>query len=154
MSTQVMTLEEMQAKIGTELGTTDWFTMDQERINQFADCTNDHQWIHVDIEAAAKGPFGAPIAHGYLTVSLISHFAEGHMPLPEGAVMAVNYGMNKLRLLNPVTVGSQIRDRIELLSIEDKGNGRILACAAHTIEIKGQEKPALYAEALVMFFTA
>lgn len=149
-----MTVEEMKAKVGTELGVTDWFTMDQDRINKFADCTNDHQWIHVDLEAAAKGPFGAPIAHGYLSVSLLSYFSEGFALVPEGTVMVINYGMNKLRLLNPVVVGSQIRDRIQLLSVEEKSNGRILVGTAHTIEIKGQEKPALYAEPLGMFFTA
>ncbi len=154
MSRQIMTVEEMKNKIGSELGVTDWFTMDQDRINKFADCTLDHQWIHLDEEAAKKGPFGKTIAHGYLTVSLIAHFSAEHMPLPENAVMAINYGMNKLRLLSPVTVDAQIRDRIALMDVEEKSDGRILVTTSHTIEIKGQEKPALYAETLGMFYTA
>jgi acyl dehydratase len=153
MALQILPLEEMKKELGKELGVTDWFLMDQDRINQFADCTLDHQWIHVDEEAAAKGPFGKTVAHGYLTVSLLSHFAESHMVAPEGTTMAINYGMNKLRLLSPVTVGSKIRDRIAFIGLEEKPQG-ILVTTSHTVEIEGQDKPALFAEMLSMFFTA
>lgn len=154
MPIQLMSLEEMKTKIGSELGVTDWFAMDQERINKFADCTLDNQWIHLDEKAAAKGPFGKTIAHGYLSVSLLSYFAADLLPIPDNAVMAINYGMNKLRLLSPVLSDAQIRDRVVLMDVQEKSNGRILITAAHTLEIKGQDKPALYAEALSMFYTA
>ena len=153
MAVEVLSLEKMKEKIGQELGLTDWLQMDQDRINKFAECTLDHQWIHVDENAAAKGPFGKTIAHGYLTVSLLSHFSEEHVVVPEGTVMAINYGMNKLRLLNPVMVDAKIRDRIVLSDIVEKSNGRILVTTNHTIEIDGEEKPALVAETLAMFFT-
>ena len=154
MAVEVLPLEKMKEMIGQELGTTDWFGIDQDRINAFADCTLDHQWIHVDEEAAAKGPFGKTIAHGYLTVSLLPHFSENYVVLPEGTMMAINYGMNKLRLINPVQVGSKIRDRIVLTDVVDKGDGRILTTTTHTIEIEGIEKPACVAEVLTMFFTS
>jgi acyl dehydratase len=152
MAIEVLSVEKMKERIGDELGVTEWFDVDQERINQFADCTLDHQWIHVDEEAAAQGPFGRTIAHGYLTISLLSHFSEKFALVPEGTAMAVNYGMNKLRLLNPVTVGSKIRDRIVLTDVTEKSANRILVTITHTVEINGQEKPACVAEVLTMFF--
>lgn len=154
MTLQILPPAEMKKILGTELGVSDWFKIDQERINQFADCTMDQQWIHVDEAAAATGPFGKTIAHGYLTMSLISYFSQDFMVVPEGATMVVNYGMNKLRLINPVSVGSHIRDRIAFTAMEEKSNGRILVTTSHTIEIKDQEKPALFAEVLTMFYTA
>ena len=154
MAVEVLPLEKIKERIGQELGVTDWLEIDQDRINKFADCTLDHQWIHVDTEAAVKGPFGKTIAHGYLTVSLLSHFSKDHILLPEGAMMAINYGMNKLRLINPVPVDSKIRDRISLTDIEDKSQGRILMTTTHTVEIEGQVKPACVAEVLTMFFTS
>lgn len=153
MAVQVLPMEKIKERVGQELGVTDWFQMDQERIDRFADCTEDHQWIHVDREKAAKGPFGTTIAHGYLTISLLPHFAAGISVVPEGTMMAINYGMNKLRLVNPVKSNARIRDRIVLSDVVEKESGRILVTTTHTIEIEGEEKPALVAEVLSMFFT-
>jgi len=153
MAVEVLPLEKMKERVGTEMGVTDWFQMDQERIDKFADCTIDHQWIHVDQEKAAQGPFGQTIAHGYLTISLLPHFSANHALLPEGTLMAINYGMNKLRLVNPVKSDARIRDRIVLSDVVEKRGGRILVTTTHTIEIEGEEKPAMIAEVLSMFFT-
>ena len=153
MSVRVLPLDKMKEEIGKELGLTDWLQIDQERINQFAECTMDRQWIHIDEKAAADGPFGKTVAHGYLTVSLLSYFAENHMIVPENCTMAINYGMNRLRLLNPVTVGSKIRDRIACSNLEEKSSG-ILVTTTHTVEIEGQEKPALFAEMVTLFYMA
>jgi acyl dehydratase len=151
MAVKILPLDEMKKQVGKELGVTDWFEMDQDRINQFADCTMDHQWIHVDEKKAAKGPFGKTIAHGYLTVSLLSYFAEDYILAPEGSAMAINYGMNKLRLISPVTVGAKIRDRITFVALEEKPLG-VIVTTSHTVEIQGQEKPALFAEMLSLFY--
>lgn len=153
MTVEILPIEQIKARMGEELGVTDWFQMDQDRIRKFADCTLDHQWIHVDPDAAAKGPFGKTIAHGYLVVSLLSYFAADYAILPEGTMMAINYGMNKLRLMNPVTSDARIRDRIVLSQVEEKSNGRVLITTTHTIEIEGADKPACVAEVLSMFFT-
>ncbi|ACN13430.1 conserved hypothetical protein [Desulforapulum autotrophicum HRM2] len=151
MAVEILPLEEIKQRIGTELGVSDWLPIDQDRIDAFADCTMDHQWIHVDQAASAKGPFGKTIAHGYLTLSLLSHFSENHMVVPQGAVIVINYGMNKVRFIAPVLVGSRIRDRIFLAAVEEKSNGRVVVTTSHTVEIEGQEKPALVAEMLTMF---
>lgn len=150
---EVLSVEEMKARLGQEIGVTDWIQVNQDRIDNFAECTGDHQWIHVNKDMAEKGPFGKTIAHGYLTLSLIPKFSEEHTIAPTGTMMAVNYGLNKLRLLNPVTEGSKVRDRISMTTVEEKTGGRILVGTTHTIEIDGQEKPALVAETLTMFFT-
>ncbi|RJP76761.1 MAG: MaoC family dehydratase [Desulfobacteraceae bacterium] len=152
MTVEILSIEKMKERIGQEIGVTDWLKIDQERINKFADCTLDRQWIHVDEEKAAKGPFGKTIAHGFLTVSLLSHFSEHFAIIPEGTKMTVNYGMNKVRLLNPVPVGSRIRDRITLSGIDVKSEDRILVTNTHTIEIEGKDKPACIAELLFMYF--
>jgi hypothetical protein len=102
MAVEVLSVAKMLERVGEELGVTDWFKMDQDRINKFADCTEDHQWIHVDPEKAAQGPFGQTIAHGYLTISLLPYFSADYALVPEGTMMAINYGINKLRLVNPV----------------------------------------------------
>lgn len=153
MAAEVLPIGKIKERIGKELGISEWVAIDQQRINQFADCTDDHQWIHVDEEAAAKGPFGKTIAHGYLTVSLLPRFSAGIGVIPEGTMMAINYGMNKLRFVNPVKVGSRVRDRIALSNIEEKGGGRFLITTTHTVEIEGEDKPACVAETLSMFFT-
>ena len=153
MAVKTLPLEKLKEMVGQQLGISDWLTMEQNRISTFADCTLDHQWIHIDEEKAAKGPFGKTVAHGFLTVSLLSHLGENHVALPEGTKMAINYGLNKVRLISPVTVGSKIRDHIVLSNVEDKGEGRILITTTHTVEIEGSEKPACIAEALTMFFT-
>jgi acyl dehydratase len=147
-------LEKIKSLVGQEVGVSDWFEIDQERINKFAEATEDYQWIHVDKEKAEQGPFGAPIAHGYLTVSLISYLSSCiNLPLEGMNVqMAVNYGLNKVRLLNPVKVNSKIRTRVVLKDVVEKDPGRILMTYAHTIEIDGEEKPACVAENLGMLF--
>jgi acyl dehydratase len=147
-------LDEIKAQIGNEIGVSDWLTIDQKRIDTFAECTEDHQWIHVDANKAAQGPFGKTIAHGFLSLSLITHLSEELMPIPEGALMVINYGMDKVRFLHPVPVDSEIRDRMLLKDVVEKGVGRILLVTEHTIEIKGIDKPAAVITLLFMCFTA
>jgi len=145
-------LDKVRGLIGQEVGVSDWFTIDQERINKFAECTEDYQWIHVDTEKAANGPFGKTIAHGFLTLSLISYLS-GCIKLPLEGInirMAINYGLNKVRFLNPVPVDSKIRTHAVLTDVEEKSPGRILLTYTHTIEIEGQERPACVAENLGM----
>ena len=145
-------LKDMEKSIGKEIFLSDWTQVTQEQINQFADSTKDHQWIHVDVEKAAKGPFGQTIAHGFLTLSHIPFFSY-QIPLKmEGALMSVNYGLDRVRFLNPVVSGAKIRDRIVLTAIEEKPGNRILVTQTHTIEIEGQEKPACIAQMLGMIF--
>jgi len=151
---EILPLDVIKGRIGEELGVTEWIQIEQDRINRFADCTMDHQWIHVDEEKAAQGPFSKTIAHGYLTASLFSYFMSQVGVMPEGTTMAINYGMNRLRFISPVPVGSKIRDRISLSNVEEKGEGRILVTTTHTIEIEGEEKPACVAEVLGMFFVS
>ena len=145
-------LKDMEKSIGKEIFLSDWTQVTQEQINQFADSTKDHQWIHVDVEKAAKGPFGQTIAHGFLTLSHIPFFSY-QVPLKmEGALMSVNYGLDRVRFLNPVVSGAKIRDRIVLTAIEEKPGNRLLVTQTHTIEIEGQEKPACIAQMLGMIF--
>lgn len=141
---------ELQDSVGQEVGVSDWILIDQARINAFADCTEDHQFIHVDPEAAAKTPFGGTIAHGFLTLSLMSQMSYQAAPVLEGVAMGVNYGFDKLRFLQPVRAGSKVRGRFKLLSAEDKGGGRWLIRNEVTVEIEGGDKPALIAEWLGM----
>lgn len=149
---KIMPLEEIKKHIGKEIFVSDWKEITQDHINQFADATGDHQWIHVDTEKAALGPFGKTIAHGFLTLSYIVLFSYEGSFVPEGAKMSTNYGLNKVRFINPVIVGSKIRDHVTLLNIEEKQEGRVLVTTNHTIEIQGQEKPACVAEFLAMIF--
>ena len=144
----------LKGLIGQVVGVSDWLTIDQKRIDQFADSTDDHQWIHVDVEKAAKGPFGKTIAHGFLTLSLISAMSKCiQLPFDKSEVqMSINYGLNKVRFLNPVPVNSKVRTRVTLAGVEEKGPGRILLTYSHTIEIEGQTKPACAAENLGMVF--
>ena len=145
-------LKDLEKSIGKEIFLSDWTQVTQDQINQFADSTKDHQWIHVDVEKAAKGPFGQTIAHGFLTLSHIPFFSY-QVPLKmEGAVMSVNYGLDRVRFLNPVVSGAKIRDRIVLTALEEKPGNRLLVTQTHTIEIEGQEKPACIAQALGMIF--
>ena len=147
---------DLPAMIGQEMGLSKWFEIDQTRINAFADATEDWQFIHVDPEAAAKTPFGGTIAHGFLTLSLMSAMTYNANPPLEGVVMGVNYGFDKLRFINPVRSGSKIRGRFKLLSAENKGtdNGITRWLIKHevTVEIEGVAKPALIAEWLGMQF--
>ncbi len=143
--------DQLVGYIGKEVGLTDWFDVDQERINNFAEATGDFQYIHVDEERAAETPFGATIAHGFLTLSLLSKLSSmsGGIKL-ENSVMGINYGLNKVRFLNPVKVNSKIRARFELISAEEKKPNHYLLKHNVTVEIEGEEKPALIAEWLGM----
>jgi acyl dehydratase len=137
--------------VGQELGVSSWQMIDQDRIDAFADCTGDHQWIHVDVERAKReGPFGGTIAHGYLTLSMLAPLQQEIGVIPEDAGQAINYGLDKLRFVAPVKAGSRIRMRAALLSVEDRGKGRLLLRTGNTFEIEGEEKPALTAESLAL----
>jgi len=144
---------ELSSLIGQEVGVSRWFEIDQARIDAFADVTEDHQFIHVDPEAARQTPFGGTIAHGFLTLSLASAMSYDAVKPLDGVVMGVNYGFDKLRFLAPVPAGSRVRGRFKLLSAEDKGGGRWLIKHELTIEIDGADKPALIAEWLGMQVT-
>ncbi len=142
------TLDELAACVGQEVATSDWVTVTQEQVNRFADATGDHQWIHVDVDRARAGPFGAPIAHGFLTLSLLPVFFDSAFEIRQGG-MGVNYGLNKVRFTSPVPVGSRLRARMTLLSATPiDGNGLQMAWSV-AIEREGAEKPVCVAEALV-----
>ena len=145
-------LDEFKAAAGTELGTSDWVTITQEQINTFADATGDHQWIHVDPEAAAKGPFGTTIAHGYLTLSLLPVFAEQIYSV-EGLAMGVNYGANKVRFPNPVPVNSRLRATATLKETADIPIGT-QATITFVVEREGADKPAVVAEVVYVMAAA
>lgn len=143
-------LGEIRSRIGQEIGVSGWLTVDQQRIDDFADVTEDRQFIHVDPGAAAQTPFGGTIAHGFLTLSLLSRMAAGAMLLPDNARLIVNYGLDRVRFLAPVRSGSRVRGRFALESIEEKVRGQILLRHLVTVEIEGEEKPALAAEWLTL----
>ena len=143
---------ELASLIGDEIGVTDWFEIDQDRVNAFADATLDHQFIHVDPEAAAATPFGGTIAHGFLTLSLLPMFLQDISPVIEGTLFAMNYGSDKVRFLQPVKVGSRIRARNTLAAAEEKRPGQWLIKQTVTMEIEGESKPAMVAEMLSMVF--
>jgi len=147
---KIVSKEELKGYVGQETGVSDWFKIDQDRINQFADVTVDHQFIHVDAEAAAKTPFGTTIAHGFLTLSMLTHLASDAMLGVEGTVMGVNYGCDKVRFLSPVKVDSEIRARVKLVDVQEKANGRLLIKSEIKMEIKDERHPALIAEWLTM----
>ena len=137
--------------VGKELGVSSWHAIDQDRINAFAECTGDHQWIHVDVDRANRdSPFGGTIAHGYLTLSMLAPLQEEIGVIPDGTRQAINFGLDKLRFLTPVKAGARIRMRVTLLSVEDRGKGRLLLRTANTFDIEGAEKPALTAESLAL----
>ncbi len=150
--TKFITKEEFLNSEGTVYGPGEWFKVTQERINQFADATDDHQFIHVDPEAAKETPFGGTIAHGFLTLSLLAHLVPQISPKPENPKMGVNYGMNKLRFLNPVKVDSEIRVTSKVLEVVEKKPGQILTTSEITVEIKDEKVPALICEWLGMTF--
>lgn len=145
---------ELQGLIGREVEVSRWFEVTQARIDAFADCTEDRQFIHVDPDRARATPFGGTIAHGFLTLSLASAMSYDAVAPLEGVAMGVNYGFDKLRFLAPVPAGSRVRGRFRLLSAEDKGGGRWLLKHELTVEIEGGDKPALIAEWLGMQITA
>ena len=145
-----LNVDQLNDYIGKEVGISEWLLVDQERINQFADATGDHQYIHVDSDRAAQTPFGPTIAHGFLTMSLMVLMGyEGSTKL-ENSVMGINYGFDKLRFINPVKVNSKIRGRFQLISAEEKKPNQWLLKHNITVEIAGEEKPALVAEWLGM----
>lgn len=148
--TTVTTTENLPNLIGKELGVSDWITIGQERINTFAEITEDDQFIHIDPERAKKTPFGGTIAHGFLTLSLISQFSEQAGLALEGVKMGVNYGFDKMRFLAPVPAGSKVRGRIVLKDATEKNPGQYLLTYAVSVEIEGGSKPALIADWLVM----
>ena len=144
-------IDQLAAAVGEELGTSDWFEVTQERVDQFADATDDHQWIHVDRERAAQGPFGGTIAHGYMTVSLIPALSQSIFSV-ETDGPRLNYGLNKVRFPNPVPVGSRVRAHATLAELADVPAGKQLV-VRYTIEIEGQDKPACVAETVVLLFS-
>ena len=150
--TAAISLAAYVARTGAELGTSRWIAVDQPRIDAFADVTLDRQFIHIDPQAAAQTIFGGTIAHGFLSLSLLSAMYEDAVPSIEGARMLVNYGFNKLRFLSPVQSGRQVRGRFMLQSAEQRGDGGVLSTIDVSIEIDGQEKPALRAEWLALAF--
>jgi len=146
-------LESLQAKVGQELGVSEWAEMTQDRISKFADVTEDHQFIHIDEEKAKMfTPFGGTIAHGFLTLSMLSRFAETGLPSVDGAKMGMNYGLNKVRFLSPVPSGAKIRGRFTLSSAEEKNPGQLLLSHTITVEVEGGAKPAAVAEWLSLIF--
>jgi len=145
-----MTLEELQAKVGENIGTSDWFLIDQDRIDRFAETTDDHQFIHVDPEAAKATQFGQTIAHGFLTLSMLAPLISA-LDKPE-VRMSVNYGFNKMRFLAPVKSGKRIRGHFKLLELAEKRPGQWQQTVEATVEIEGEDKPALMAEWIFQHF--
>jgi acyl dehydratase len=142
-------LDEFVAAKGSELGPTEWLEITQERVNLFADATDDHQWIHVDPEKAAGGPFGGTIAHGLLTLSLLPHFTH-QLYRVDNIAMAINYGYNKVRFITPVRVGSKVRASAVIADVAQL-DGAVQATMTVTVEIEGSDKPAAVAESIVRF---
>jgi acyl dehydratase len=150
-STRFAGIADAKARIGQEIGVTDWMLIDQERVNAFAKVTGDEQWIHVDVERAKReSPFGGPIAHGYLTLSLLAKFAQECIAV-EGVKLAVNYGLNRVRFASPVKVGSRVRARFVLGAVDDIPGGAQIVWQA-VIEIEGSDKPACAAEMVTRWY--
>lgn len=144
--------QEIADAAGQELGVSEWVQITQDRIDMFADATGDRQWIHVDVERAAEGPFGATVAHGYLTLSMLP-FLGAQVFAFAGHVARVNYGLNKVRFVSPVRVNAKIRIRVEMLEVLDVEKGQQVTLQ-HTIEIRGEDKPACVAETVTLLMTA
>jgi acyl dehydratase len=147
------TPHELKDCVGEDLGATDWLEITQDRINTFADATGDHQWIHVDVEKAKQGPFGAPIAHGYLTASLANLFLPQLMEV-QGTSMGVNYGCDKIRFPSPVPVDSKIRGKGAITTVEETKDGGIQVKVTITIEIEANDRPACIIETISRFYAA
>ncbi|WP_350599379.1 MaoC family dehydratase [Pseudomonas sp. 65/3-MNA-CIBAN-0223] len=143
---------ELKDYVGKELGSSEWLTIDQERINLFAEATGDYQFIHVDPVKAAQTPFGSTIAHGFLSLSLIPKLMEDILILPEGLKMVVNYGLDSVRFIQPVKVNSRVRLKVDLAEVTEKKPGQWLLKATATLEIEGSDKPAYVAEPLSLCF--
>jgi acyl dehydratase len=148
----VASLEEIRARVGTDLGASSWIPIDQKSIDTFADVTGDHQFIHVDPEAAAATPFGGTVAHGFLTLSLLSQMAAETMLVPAGLKMAVNYGFERVRFIAPVRSGNRVRGHFHLQSADEKRPGQWQFVHNVTVEIEGESKPALTADWIGLIF--
>jgi acyl dehydratase len=146
-------LDEIRSRVGSEVGVSDWLVIGQERIDAFAKATEDRQFIHVDPAAAAQTPFGGTVAHGFLTLSLLSRMAAEAMLVPDGLKMAVNYGFDRVRFLAPVRSGKRVRGRFVLDSVQEKAPGQSLMRHNVPVEIEGEDKPALTAQWLTLIFT-
>ncbi len=154
MSKGSISIADLMKRVGTEIGVSEWFTVTQDRIDAFADATLDHQFIHVDpARAAAESPFGVTIAHGFLTLSLLPHLGSGVKLLPEGTKVEINYGTDKVRFLAPVPVNSRVRARVTLADVTERRPGQYLIKRLVTVEIKGEDRPALVAETLTLAIT-
>ena len=148
---RIVSREELSEMIGVPSEPSAWLQVDQGRIDRFAEATGDHQFIHVDPERAAQTPFGGTIAHGFLSLSLIPHLLAEISTIPSGVAMGINYGLDKVRFLQPVVTNSAIRAHVTILEVSEKGPDRILVTGEVTVEIRGQEKPALVAETLTLW---
>jgi acyl dehydratase len=153
MGVQVVPKEELASFIGHKFEPGPWVELTQERINEFADCTDDHQFIHVDLEAAKQTPFGGTIAHGFLTLSCLVPMCSGIGVAPQNVVMGVNYGFDKVRFLAPVRAGKRVRAHVEIADVQQKDDNRFLIKQNISVEIEGEETPALACEWLSMVFT-
>jgi acyl dehydratase len=149
----IASLDEIRGKVGQSIGVSSWIEVGQDRIDIFADATDDHQFIHVDQKAAAQTPFGGTIAHGFLSLSLLSRMAADVMLIPDTTKMAVNYGLDRVRFLAPVKSGKRVRGHFTLESADEKAPGQLLLKHSVTVEIEGEEKPALTAQWLGLIFT-
>jgi acyl dehydratase len=146
-----LTLAGLSERVGQELGVSDWVAIDQPRINTFASCTGDHQWIHVDVERSKReSPFRGPVAHGYLTLAMVAPLAMEIGIIPTDAAAGLNYGIDKVRFLAPVPAGARVRLRVVLAGIEPKEAGQVIMKTQNTLEVEGSEKPALVAETLAL----
>jgi acyl dehydratase len=149
----IASIEEIRARVGEEVGVSGWILVDQARIDRFAEVTEDRQFIHVDPQAAARTPFGGTIAHGFLTLSLLSRMAKEATLRPEGMTMGVNYGFERIRFLAPVRAGKRVRGRFVLAALEEKTPGRWQFLHEVTVEIEGEDKPALVAAWIGLIYT-
>jgi acyl dehydratase len=151
MNSNEYSMAALESFVGRELGVSNWVVVDQARIDAFAQCTGDTQWIHVDVERAKReSPFGGTIAHGYLTLSLLAALAIEVGVIPGDASAGLNYGLDKVRFMTPVKAGARVRNRATLLAVERKSGGRVIVKMANELQIEGEDKPALIAETLAM----
>ena len=154
MASSRMSPAELGTHVGEQIGTSSWITVDQQRIDEFAHCTEDHQWIHVDAERATReSPFGGTVAHGFLTLALVAPTSFEILFSRVQVKQAVNYGLEKVRFLAPLRAGKRVRNHVKVAAVEDKGNGRVLLTTENTFEIEGEDKPALVAFVLVMLMS-
>lgn len=150
-----LTLAGLDERIGQELGVSDWVAMDQARIDAFAACTGDHQWIHVDVERAKReSPFRGPVAHGYLALAMVAPLSMQVGVIPKDAAAGLNYGIDKVRFLAPVPAGARVRLRVVLAGVQPKDGGQVIMKTQNTLEVEGFDKPALIAETLALLIPA